>query len=99
MVELGDLSDDEFMQNIDAPVIAPGQATNQSAFTDTAAMVAGNTDNDNKPVDLSLFKTKLQRKLGIKESASTPLLSSTGKRKPMSSSNATLQQMQHNNND
>ena len=99
MVELGDLSDDEFMQNIDAPVMAPGQATNQSAFTDTAAMVAGNTDNDNKPVDLSLFKTKLQRKLGIKESASTPLLSGTGKRKPMSSSNATLQQMQHNNND
>lgn len=42
-----------------------------------------NTNNnvldDNKPVDLNAFKSKLQKKLGLKESASTPnFLGSTG---------------------
>jgi chromosome segregation ATPase len=91
LVEIGDLSDDEFLQGIEAPPINAGNATNSSAFIETAAMVAGNTDNDNKPVDLSLFKTKLQRKLGIKESTSTPLLSGTGKRKPLTGTSTTIQ--------
>jgi hypothetical protein len=120
MVEIADLSDDEFFQGIDISnnVVSalfpatggtlpsmnannPNSANN--AFSEAAAMVANNggIDNDNKPVDLSLFKTKLQRKLGIKDTSTTALLSSAaGKRKPMSGSATTLQsQLQQLQND
>jgi hypothetical protein len=120
MVEIADLSDDEFFQGIDISnnVVSalfpatggtlpsmnannPNSANN--AFSEAAAMVANNggIDNDNKPVDLSLFKTKLQRKLGIKDTSTTALLSSAaGKRKPMSGNATTLQsQLQQLQND
>mmetsp|Transcript_4424 Transcript_4424/g.9972 ORF Transcript_4424/g.9972 Transcript_4424/m.9972 type:complete len:584 (-) Transcript_4424:70-1821(-) len=69
-VDLTDLSDDEYM--VDGPL------ENSEAVTfglDTVAELpttnAGpSAESDNKPIDLSAYKSKLQRKLGLSESKS-----------------------------
>lgn len=81
-VDLAELSDDEFLNE---PVESPdkgalgtgmaGMAGGGAATQGTGAGAgAGMMESDNKPVDLSLYKSKLQRKLGLKESSSATAL-------------------------
>jgi hypothetical protein len=71
-VDLADLSDDEFLnESADAMDKAPPAGTAGTlAFASPGGTNAMNMESDNKPVDLSTYKSKLSRKLGLKESAS-----------------------------
>jgi hypothetical protein len=68
-VDLAELSDDEFLNE---PAEAQDKATAAGGLTAQAGGAAGGNmmESDNKPVDLNTYKTKLQRKLGMKESSS-----------------------------
>jgi len=84
-VDLGDISDDEYLAALDSiPLTATGTVDVSNVVSLTTVSPANATglpsatnENENKIVDLNLFKSKLQKKMGIKESSSTPLLNST----------------------
>lgn len=84
LIDVGDISDDEYLIALESiPLTSTGTVDVNNVATLTTLTPGKDNptlpaiDNDNKIVDLNVFKSKLQKKLGLKESTSTPLLSST----------------------
>ncbi len=82
-VDLGELQEDDFLTGLEGfpalnvQITNPGTAIPFALDTTLNTMKEKEKDNpnvseDNKIVDLDAFKSKLQKKLGLKESASTP---------------------------
>lgn len=55
-------------------------AAGAAAGNGAAAGAAAAAENDNKPIDLNVYKAKLQRRLGLKESASSGTIMFVGQR-------------------
>lgn len=75
MVDLADLSDDEFLNDAAdgdfKPPLTAGGGGLGATLPSTTGTAAAMMESDNKPIDLATYKNKLSRKLGLKESAST----------------------------